>query len=257
MAILDLSKILGKVRNRVDKVGIELEGAWPMPFPNMLKFVPDNSVFHIAGRVVIPKPLLAVEQNVKWVSGEVPSPPLEPSAINSWLKKAWPICQDATCGLHVHMSFVNAKHYELLTKIDYQDTILHYLGEWAKYEEEKKAGTFPPDHHIWGRLAGLNEFCQTQFWPEKQILKTRKIYERHEAGHRYTAVNFCFGMHRTVEIRVLPMFGSVELGMRAVRATIDVTNACLVHLAKKTEVVVEEVVMAPEHLYEEVDQELI
>lgn len=257
MAILDLSSKLGKVRNRIDKVGIELEGGWTLPHNPKIRFVNDGSVFHDHGRLVPPPGLPGREIGVSVYAGEAPSPPLEPSGINAWMAMAYPQHHNHTCGLHVHMSFANAKHYGLLTKIDYQDTLLHYLTQWAKHEEATTPGTFPEDHHIWPRLAGLNDFCLAKFWPEKQIPKSRKVYGREEVGHRYTAVNFCFGVHRTVEIRVLPMFNDVERAKRAVRATLDITNASLVLLAAKSEIMVEQITLLPENLYEEVDQELL
>lgn len=265
MPVLDLTNHLDSVKNRIAKVGVELEGGWAMPLPLALdnRIVGDGSVFTRGqglggGRREHVLPEGMPPHGRGSYIGEAPSRPLDPSAFPKWIRNCYPKWVDDTCGLHVHMSFINAKYYEILaSSIDYQDTLLNYLKQWAAGEEAKTPGTFPEAHHIWARLTGQNRFCLLDFWPEKQIMKSTKVYDHERVGHRYTALNFCYGLHKTVECRVLPMMTDADMAVRAVRSVIDITNACLVVMAQKTMPVVEEVFMLPDNLYEEVDQELI
>jgi hypothetical protein len=258
VAVIDVSNYLYLVRNRVNKVGVEIEGAWIAPFPNLgsreVRWMEDGSVFD-HGRVLPPG--LAALRGSSFI-GEAPSPALDPISVPAWIRRCYPRFFDHTCGLHVHMSFRDSKHYEILaSNPSYQDTLLHHITEWAKAQETAVPGTFPPEHHIWGRLAGDNEYCQVKWWPEQQTHKSRKVYERDKPGHRYTAINFCYSQHKTVECRVLPVLPNAELAVGVVMLIINITNACLVALAMKTEKVIEEVYLSDNAPHEEIDQEMI
>jgi hypothetical protein len=262
MPVIDINKRLGKVRNRVEKLGLEMEGGWARQLRPPDRLGHDGSVFDRGNngqrRHVFPP---GMPENA--FAGEAVSSPLDPINYPRWIRRCYPTWHDDTCGLHVHMSFTSVKYYEILaSSVDYYDTMMQYLKLWALEEDAKAPGLFPEDHHIWSRLAGTNRYCLGKWWPEKQIHRTTKPVGRNavrddEVGHRYTAINFPFAIHKTIEIRVLPMFPDADMAIRAVRRTIDITNACLVVMAKKLEPVVEEVILLPDNLYEEVDQEVL
>jgi hypothetical protein len=263
MAVVNLDSKIGKVRNRIDRIGLELEGGWAKHLNPPNRIHHDGSVFDrgIRGVRQIVRPPDMPEFAI---AGEAVSPPLEPSGYPKWLGQCFPRWLDDTCGLHIHLSFTSIKYYEILAgrDEDYHDTMMHYLTLWAQKEEAETPGTFPKDHHIWSRLRGENQYCMGKVWATKQLMRTTKPPGRNavaanEVGHRYTAINFCFAIHKTLEIRVLPMFTTVDRSVRAVRHCIDITNACLVVMAEKLKPVVEEVIMLPDNLYEEVDQEII
>lgn len=262
MAVLNIDKVLGKIRNRVDKVGLEVEGGWTRQLPPPDRMTHDGSVFD-RGRAGQRQKVLPAGMPAEGFAGEAVSPPLEPSGFPRWLRRCHPMWVDDTCALHVHMSFKNVKYYEILcSSIDYNDTLLHYIKTWALAEEAAVPGTFPELHHLWSRLEGRNRFAMSKFWPERQIANLHKPLNRDavrddEAGHRYTVVNYCFGVHKTLEVRVLPMMRQADLSVRAVRRVIDITNACLVVMATKLKPVVEEVTLLPDVFYEEIDHEVI
>ena len=210
---LSIDHLLGEEsKNRVAKVGVELEGAWTK-LPLGAKLEIDNSVYkgtRIAG----------------YQYGELPSGPMLPAAIPRFLKKYYPSAVDHTCGLHVHMSFDSLLRYAWLMSPRYPKTMVKYLSEWAKKEG------FPADHHIWDRLSGKSIYCQDKFWPDEQVNYLLKDHDQKRHGHRYTIVNYC-GRYKTVEIRVLPMMSIVAQAIRAVNMVIDITNACLVLLSEK------------------------
>lgn len=208
---LDLDPYLGKgIKNRVYLVGVELEGGWITLPTGVQALEHDGSVFN--GRV---------PAGVKYI-GELPIGPVIPAAISELLKNNHPQKVNATCGMHIHMSFDTLWYYHLLMVPEYQKTILHYLTKWA---QEKK---FKDSHHIWGRLLGKSPYCQDKFWPDAQASNKRKGHDQNVHGHRYTHVHYCGrpGMN-TIEIRTLPMMDTLKLATSAVHHVIAITNASL------------------------------
>jgi hypothetical protein len=209
MSPTKIEALLGKCRNRVHRVGIELEGGWAKLPPNT-RLQHDGSVFRRSG------PPAGVA-----AAGELPSPPMPVAKMAEWVKTFHPSHIDASCGLHIHMSFRNALHYQRLMVQEYTEEMVKGLKKWAK---EKK---FPDTHPLWPRLEGQNEFCSLDFYADQQV-KTRSKNYRHEAGGRYTFINYCFGLHNTLECRGLCMFDKAEVSVEALQRIVDLTNAFLV-----------------------------
>lgn len=217
MAILEIDKLLtSPPKNRIARVGIELEGGWfEEPFEDC-SFHHDGSVKEL---VHPSKPLL---------TGEIVSNPIAPVGIPAWVKSHYPDAVNKTCGLHLHMSFFHDRHYQRLMTIDYQDTLLAYLGAWAKKEG------FPVFHHIWGRLAGHEKYCHKEFWPDDQMKNLDhgdqsgpdRFFKK---GSRYTVVNYCYNIKKrgTLEVRVLPMMETPEQAIRGLMLVVRITNACI------------------------------
>lgn len=217
---LDIDGLLGNPKNRIARVGVELEGGWKN-IPDGVQPETDTSVFKDpkTDQQRVPPGLV--------FAGEIPIGPFVPAAIGRAMKKYYPQVVDKTCGLHVHMSFESLVHYGWLIVPEFQETMSEYLFRWAKKEG------FADDHHIWPRLKGQSTYCQKKFWPDAQISrKAAKGHNREEFGHRYTVVNYC-GRQNTIEVRVLPMMDTVEQAIRGVKEVMKITNACLLKLAKK------------------------
>lgn len=153
--------------------------------------------------------------------GEIPSPPMPTEQVEVWMRRYYPQAVNETCGMHVHMSFENALHYQRLMVPAYQDTVLKYITEWAK--EEK----LPSSHGLWPRLRGESRYCQHRFWADHQVRTTAKDHDQSREGHRYTVINYCYRMTGTVECRLLPMMENTDRGIRAVTRLLDITNAFL------------------------------
>jgi len=220
---LDISKYLGKVRNRVSLIGIELEGGWK-EFPAGEKFDRDMSVF----RERTPEQRATVKRLRISRYGELPSGTMMPATMPIWMKRCYPQMVDDTCGLHMHMSFRSKKHYSLLMTPEYQKTVIVELKDWAVAEGIRESNP------IWNRLGGANEFCNHEYWADMQVMCQKKDYDHFRKGNRYTAVAYRSG--QTIEVRILPMFAGVEQSIRALRRIIDITNACLVVLANRQKV---------------------
>jgi hypothetical protein len=210
---LNLDAHLGKVKNRIALVGVELEGGWKTLPTGVARLEHDGSVFK--GQL---------PPGVKHI-GELPIGPAAPAGIAQLIRENHPTQVNPTCGLHVHMSFDTLHPYQLLMVPEYQETILDYLSRWAK---EKN---IPEKHCLWDRLAGKSEYCQKKFWPDLQATAKNKGHDRNAHGHRYTIIHYC-GRYKTIECRVLPMFSSRELSVSAVQRVMEITNACIYTLGQ-------------------------
>lgn len=212
-------KVGGRVRNRVNMVGIELEGGWTK-LPRGCRVIRDGSVlFNRPGDTPI--------SDLKGV-GEVPSAPLMMDEWEKWLRLYYPQHVNETCGMHVHLSFKNALAYSRTMDSSYPATILAYVTEWAKREKLDAA------HPLWPRLEGKSEYCQHIYDADIQILKTSKEYDHHREGHRYTVVNYSWGRHNTVECRLLPMMATADVAVSAIQEVINITNSYLAATAKRS-----------------------
>lgn len=236
--------LLSKARNRVYRVGIELEGGW-LALPEGTEPTHDGSVRGL--NAVDPK-----RGPIPLKCGELPSPPIAVETIPTWMKRFYPSHVNETCGLHVHMSFKTALTYQRLMVPAYPATIIAEFRKWAEKEGLKGGLTGSTgEHPIWPRLRGESEFCQHVFFADQQALKASKDYDRHRNGHRYSVINYCYSAHSTVECRLLPMMESCDAGIRAVKHVIAVTNAFLVATAAKEEHLKSAVVVDDECLYDE------
>lgn len=234
--ILEIDDLLGKPKNRIAYMGVELEGGWTK-LPVGARLEHDGSVFRgqekVAGRV----------------DGELPIGRFLPMAMPKAVTKYYPQVVDDTCGMHTHMSFQSLLHYHWLMTKAYPDTMIEYLKRWAKEEG------FAPKHHIFERLAGKSLFCQDKYWPDEQIATKRKEHDQAKRGHRYTIVHYC-GRQRTIEIRVLPMMDTAGQAVRGLQRILDITNACLMVLGKKEDRVREKVELQVEVIEQLIESEV-
>lgn len=229
---LDLSTHLKTTKNRVHRVGIELEGAWNQDAIVGIK-KKNLKVPNIErdGSVRFNPEELPEYNNIQWYVGEYPGPPLVvekgPTDFREWLKVYYPTKVNATCGLHVHMSFSNALIYQRLMEVSYPASIVRYMKDWAVKHK------LPKENPLWDRLAGKSIYCQHLFFPDEQVKDLRKDFNQTRHGCRYTVVNFCFSRNKTAEVRLLPAMPTVDLAIDSIENLINVTNAYLVATAKK------------------------
>lgn len=219
----DIVSLVGKAKNRVVCVGIELEGGWDSPTAAKA-IMRDGSV-----QFPLPPPTPPGQEPPSYPKyvGEIASPPTKVEDINEWMKKWYPKYVNATCGLHVHMSFKSARPYHLLLCPEFTEVMLTELARWAMMRG------LQPDHPIWPRLAGNNPTCAREFKGDQQAAATRKVYAGHPGACRYTAINYPVKLHSTVECRVLPMFDGWRLGAEAVHRVIEITNAFVAGVARR------------------------
>lgn len=208
---IDLSRLEGRpIKNRVRRVGIELEGAW-RKLPAETRLEHDGSVVFAPG---------TIERGA--ILGELPSPPLEMNEWEAWLRKFHPDFVNETCGMHVHMSFANALTYQRIMDPRFPATVIAYVGEWAK------AKRLDNNHCIWSRLRGDSQYCQHKFFADDQVSHTRKDHDRARTGNRYTVINYAYSRYGTAECRLLPMMRTADESIDAIRNLISITNKYLV-----------------------------
>lgn len=211
---LILPEGLGTFKNQVYRIGIELEGAWAK-VPRGTKIIRDGSVTFRPGDFGPEGPSANLQ------IGELPSPPLELEAYPGWLKTYFPTHINATCGMHVHLSFRTALQYQRLMDPKYPATIVAYVRKWAEREG------LPPENPIWPRLKGESRYCQHLFHADQQVKFQDKTFNQDQPGHRYTVINYCYSRYTTLECRLLPMFPTAKQAQSAIDELVSITNAFL------------------------------
>lgn len=195
----------------IKTVGLELEGGWMDVNRNpTLQLGTDGSV-SVPGRPGEASP----------VNGELRSGILDSrAAVSAFLHWGYPENVNGTCGLHVHIGFRNLLPFAVLANTDTQSELLKFLRGWGKTERIRVS------HAFWKRLGGENRYCRT----DPQHIQRAIDY----SSDRYFALNFAsFKKFRTVEIRVLPMFASVDVAERAVMAVLDWVDLYITSVLKQ------------------------
>lgn len=190
-------------------IGVELEGGWERTPPDVSQIGHDGSV-HVQARYV----------------GEIASPPMAPKEGLEWVKRNHPTATNETCGLHVHISFKRMIDYARLADDEAARIyLIERLTEWGK---KTPWGEIRPEHPFWPRLKGMNRFCTTAWNP------TAQIPHRGKNEHRYSQMNFCWGLHKTVEVRVLPAFLVPDVSVAAIEQVLMAISEYLAKVAKET-----------------------
>lgn len=252
---LNIDAYLGKAKQMVYRVGIELEGGWKKLPAGVQALQRDGSVKGLEDRdnndPILMEQLDMLRTQIQRARttatidrlqreyeglrrktgkglhvGELQSDILEVPRLPLWMKKNYPQVVNDTCGMHIHMSFKGAMNYQRLMIPEYTSTLVDYMIEWAKEEGLKGS------HPVWPRLKNESEYCQHKFQADEQANVTTKEYNHSAPGHRYTAVNYPFNRIGTIECRLLPMMETVEQAIRAVHRVLDITNATIVVVAK-------------------------
>jgi hypothetical protein len=253
--------LLNGVVNRINLIGVELEGGWDTPVKGH-PIEHDGSVhFGLANRDVIDRAtgLTIPAQHItpQYGIGEIVSQPMPVDKLKAWLKKCYPQHVNDTCGLHLHISFHHKLNYSRLMTPEYMQTVIRELSVFADREN------LPPDHMLRNRLNPKHpwtlQHCQHLYLGDKQVLVAKKDY--HSRGRdysRYTFINYCDKQHNTIECRGLPMFGGqptldcdVEMAYRSIMVVIDTTNRFLSRIRRR-ELKMEAVVPIAEPLTKEI-----
>ena len=142
--------------------------------------------------------------------GEIISPPLEEKEdLFKFMEENWPTEVTARCGFHFHFSLKSILFYtQLMSEKFYKNYFMRDMRKWGKdYPCNNKS--------FWSRLDDGNHFCRAMFIPDKQIPLTQKVETR------YTHLNYCYAMHKTIECRLFPMFVEFETGQSAIETLIN------------------------------------
>lgn len=120
-----------------------------------------------------------------------------------------------TCGMHVHVGNIGHMEYGMLMSENFHDFLKAEVIKWGKEHKIKE------DSALWKRLQGGNTYCRDSFKAEQQKMDTDKN------SSRYCFINYCWALHGTIEIRLLPAFQKHELRYKAVSKVIDIIHTYL------------------------------
>ncbi len=149
--------------------------------------------------------------------GEVVSRILPEDESTSWLgaNEDSILRTNNTCGHHIHVGGITNREYAVLMDVDFHNTLKEKLLKWG-HEHKLKV-----DSSFFRRLEGHNSFCKDDFRPLEQKYDTTK------SSQRYCFINYCWALHRTVEIRVLPAFQKPELRIKASNKVLEIIHTYL------------------------------
>lgn len=192
-------------RRYIHRIGVEVEGGWDhAPAMGRAALKGDGSVYFGADG---PSPNFHV--------GEIASNPMTRPHLEAWLEGNYPHHVNATCGIHVHMSFRPSWGHArcvsiLMDSPAYWRTVRDSLLAWANRASLHSSSQF------WPRMRGENRFCEDAFVPSNGW----------RSGNRYLAVNFCaLRRHGTIEVRCLPAFKRWRMAYRAIETLLSTTEA--------------------------------
>ncbi len=196
--------------NKIAKIGVEIEGGFRGS-------VGDNNCDCSECRIA-PEYFrrdVSVRTNSNF-NGEVVSPAFSDIGdCLAWMDRNYPSEFNETCGIHVHLSFNNLQSYVKLMNKQFHRGMVNNFAEWGQIRDIYSKSQF------WTRLGGYNRFCRKRHTPESQIYLTEKD------PIRYTHLNYCFKMHGTIELRLLPTFKSKELALDTVARYYNFVNRYL------------------------------
>lgn len=199
----------------IDKVGIEFEGGWDkrcIKPADPAKTRQENAAagLHAHGCTCL------ADRNVHdgsvscaghW-NGEVPVGPFNVSEIDEQFLY-YPEYGNRTCGMHVHVSFKRQYYYRRLMTPEFYAHFKSELLKWAQRTGVKNS-------NFYSRLRGENSYCKDEWLMEAQVATA------HKDSCRYAILNYCYNLHKTLEVRVLPYFKSPETAKQAVLAVLNI-----------------------------------
>ena len=113
-----------------------------------------------------------------------------------------------TCGMHVHVSFLDPTHISQLNTVEFFE---YFRTRWEAWGAGKN---LHPQSEFFKRLRGDNGFCRPNTTPCEVIGRD---------GERYLQLNWlAWGEHKTLECRMLPMFQHEYLARSAITELIDI-----------------------------------
>jgi len=144
--------------------------------------------------------------------GEMVSPPLPTRELSQWIRDNYPVRTNTSCGAHRHRSFKNIKYYSILMDRQFNEYLITRLKAWGHKVGVREGSA------LFRRLNGEVHWCKKEYDGYQQISTSSK------EDCRYRIVNYCWKLHTTVEIRVLPAFQDVELTVSAHKELGDIMD---------------------------------
>lgn len=187
----------------IKAVGFEVEGCWRGREADS----PENGGldFHVVGDASVHSDYASMR-----TLGEVRLGPYPHGIINEdQVRHQYPDHVNASCGLHVHLSFPSLGIYNTFMSKQFYNWFIEGLKTWRTKQEAEGA---PKRRTFWQRINGENtEYCAVNYDPNNSLQQTQN------SGRRYNAINYCLAKHGTIEVRVLNAWPSPDECLLAVR----------------------------------------
>ena len=146
------------------------------------------------------------------VDGEMVSPPLPTRELSQWIRDNYPVRTNTSCGAHRHRSFKKIKYYSILMDRQFNQYLIDRLYAWGRKVGVREGSA------LFRRLNGDVHWCKSMYDGYRQISTSDK------EDCRYRVINYCWKLHGTMEIRVLPAFQDVELTVSAHKELGDIMD---------------------------------
>lgn len=202
----------------INKMGLELEGAWVgtyrvPPFKDA-KIKHDGSV------------RFERLEDVYLHYGEIVSEPMDPDELSDWGAAHCPTHANDSAGTHLHVSLKTRSMYACLLTPSFQKVLMEQYSRFNETFRESDPETYTRFHD---RLKGGNRYCKKGYKGLVQVTMDSR------GSERYHQVNYCFKLHGTMEIRVLPCTANKEFIRGVVLLTRDVVEDFIAreHVVKK------------------------
>ena len=138
--------------------------------------------------------------------GEKVSPPTSMFGMCEWIHENYPVQINASCGGHNHKGGYSALEYSWLMSEAFNNYLMNSLERWGHAMSINEGSSF------WVRLLQGKSLIAKRFQPYLQVDLSSKDQER------YCQLNYCWSLHETLELRLLPMFQKEELYIKLVLA---------------------------------------
>lgn len=203
----------------IAKMAYEAEGAWLYKDITDRQFGDIRQGFHGDGSVNIRIP---ENRDSYWI-GEFaePIPQSSYDGVVDSINKNWPEKWNNTCGFHIHISTKEIGHYTRLMDRSFYKIFLKDI-------EKELVPTIRETERVefMRRLRGESTYCKKGWAADNQAIVSEKC------SVRYFHLNFCWKLHKTMEIRVPPMMIKED----AIKTIAWITNKVENYLAIKRKV---------------------
>jgi hypothetical protein len=144
------------------------------------------------------------------------------SQVEEFLHDLHPDRVNGTCGMHVHLSFVETGDYALIMEPEFYGSLMRRLRDWGDSYLQPSSGV---KERFLARMRGDYGYCRP--------LPLGTADDAMDGGRtgsvsRYMFVNFqSWEIRQTVEFRGLPMFRTAETAYAAVSAYVRLVEGYL------------------------------
>lgn len=141
--------------------------------------------------------------------GEVVSKPLANyKDVVRFLNDCWPDKSNKTSALHFHLSFLDSSYYSCLME---QSFGIYFRECLQKFAVENNLNQVMQSR-IFNKCEHSQYYCKDNFIPLNQVYVKQKIWHDN-SPNRYTILNFCYGLHKTMECRVFSSHTKLKIGI--------------------------------------------